>query len=458
MRNKDCKVVQDLLPNYIEKLTSEETNKFIEEHLQECPECKAMLESMKAEIKINTAKQDDREVEYIKKFNVKFKKVEYKLFVLIYTIIAILIVGTLGFFGRKYIIFQDIAKKVGTYINSDNVYIKKYDYLGDDIYIYEYWIQDDNIRELRTFLNYDIENCYTYGFSIKDGKLYENGENSSKIDVGSGRGNIEGALSEFILIQDLLSNPLSIISLSLNTTVLNGKQCYQVRFNNVERTYYIEKETGLIIRVECVSYNYPEEKQSKCCVSDYTYEFNIVTNEDLDKSRDEKEKTESITKTAKLGENANIIDGNLNIEISNLAYDEAKDEFITDIKFSTIDNKGLSSYIVYDYIIYDANCKIVASSIPIGMTPEKRAIAERFAIKNYNSTNYADFMSNMIGVAEQRTNMSEDGIVHQTLTVPNLDQKLNLENLNVLITNIKYKNKGEPETIEPEKDYIFTFN
>ena len=74
MRNKDCKVVLDLLPNYIEKLTSEETNKFIEEHLQECPECKAMLESMKAEIKINTAKQDDREVEYIKKFNVKFKK------------------------------------------------------------------------------------------------------------------------------------------------------------------------------------------------------------------------------------------------------------------------------------------------------------------------------------------------------------------------------------------------
>ena len=110
MRNKDCKVVQDLLPNYIEKLTSEETNKFIEEHLQECPECKAMLESMKAEIKINTAKQDDREVEYIKKFNVKFKKVEYKLFVLIYTIIAILIVGTLGFFGRRYVILKEIGR------------------------------------------------------------------------------------------------------------------------------------------------------------------------------------------------------------------------------------------------------------------------------------------------------------------------------------------------------------
>ena len=34
--NKDCKIVQDLLPNYIEKLTNEETNKYIEEHLNEC--------------------------------------------------------------------------------------------------------------------------------------------------------------------------------------------------------------------------------------------------------------------------------------------------------------------------------------------------------------------------------------------------------------------------------------
>ena len=27
---KNCKIVQDLLPNYIEKLTNDETNKFVE--------------------------------------------------------------------------------------------------------------------------------------------------------------------------------------------------------------------------------------------------------------------------------------------------------------------------------------------------------------------------------------------------------------------------------------------
>ena len=33
---KDCKVVQDLLPNYMENLTSKETNQYVETHLQEC--------------------------------------------------------------------------------------------------------------------------------------------------------------------------------------------------------------------------------------------------------------------------------------------------------------------------------------------------------------------------------------------------------------------------------------
>lgn len=32
--NNKCKIVQDLLPNYIEKLTSNETSEFINEHLK----------------------------------------------------------------------------------------------------------------------------------------------------------------------------------------------------------------------------------------------------------------------------------------------------------------------------------------------------------------------------------------------------------------------------------------
>ena len=48
MENKEnCKIVKDLLPSYIDGLTSEETQKYIETHLEECNECKEILENMK---------------------------------------------------------------------------------------------------------------------------------------------------------------------------------------------------------------------------------------------------------------------------------------------------------------------------------------------------------------------------------------------------------------------------
>ena len=45
-----CAVVRDLLPNYIEKLTSDETNLDIEEHLSGCEPCTKVYEEMKAEV------------------------------------------------------------------------------------------------------------------------------------------------------------------------------------------------------------------------------------------------------------------------------------------------------------------------------------------------------------------------------------------------------------------------
>ena len=48
--NKNCKIVQDLLPNYIENLTAQDTNLFVEEHLKECVECKEIYGNMRKEI------------------------------------------------------------------------------------------------------------------------------------------------------------------------------------------------------------------------------------------------------------------------------------------------------------------------------------------------------------------------------------------------------------------------
>lgn len=69
---RDCKIVRDLLPNYIEKLTDEVTNEFIEEHIASCEECRRALHDMNGEVEIEEFDQDE-EINYLKKINTKVK-------------------------------------------------------------------------------------------------------------------------------------------------------------------------------------------------------------------------------------------------------------------------------------------------------------------------------------------------------------------------------------------------
>lgn len=61
-----CNIVQDLLPNYIEGLTSEETNQAVEEHLHTCVECKEIYEQMTADIE-KVEKVPTIELKFLKK-------------------------------------------------------------------------------------------------------------------------------------------------------------------------------------------------------------------------------------------------------------------------------------------------------------------------------------------------------------------------------------------------------
>ena len=95
-RKKNCKIVQDLLPNYIEKLTSKETNQFIEEHLSNCNDCKEILENMKEEPLNNNQNIEHKKVKYLRKYNRKLRVFE------ISSIILLLIILGISIFYWKY--------------------------------------------------------------------------------------------------------------------------------------------------------------------------------------------------------------------------------------------------------------------------------------------------------------------------------------------------------------------
>lgn len=64
-KNIDCHIIQDLLPSYVDGLTSDYTNQVIEEHMKQCESCTQILTRMK-----EPEKQKDstlKEVDYMKK-------------------------------------------------------------------------------------------------------------------------------------------------------------------------------------------------------------------------------------------------------------------------------------------------------------------------------------------------------------------------------------------------------
>jgi hypothetical protein len=53
MKTKQCEVIQDLLPLYIDNVCSEESRRMVSEHLESCDECKSLYDNM-----IESVKQD----------------------------------------------------------------------------------------------------------------------------------------------------------------------------------------------------------------------------------------------------------------------------------------------------------------------------------------------------------------------------------------------------------------
>ena len=56
----DCEVIRDLLPLYADRACSERSRTMVEEHLQECPDCRRMV-SMLLDTRIENELQTERE-------------------------------------------------------------------------------------------------------------------------------------------------------------------------------------------------------------------------------------------------------------------------------------------------------------------------------------------------------------------------------------------------------------
>ena len=69
----NCKVIEDLLPLYIDEVCSDESKRLVEEHLRECDACSAKLNAQEAEITV-----DKEKIEQNLRAKDPFKKIRRK--------------------------------------------------------------------------------------------------------------------------------------------------------------------------------------------------------------------------------------------------------------------------------------------------------------------------------------------------------------------------------------------
>ena len=68
-----CEIIRDLLPSYVDGLTSEESNREITAHVAECAPCKEILEQMQEEMQTKEEKEGQK-INPFRKFNRRMRR------------------------------------------------------------------------------------------------------------------------------------------------------------------------------------------------------------------------------------------------------------------------------------------------------------------------------------------------------------------------------------------------
>ena len=285
--NDDCKIIHDLLPNYIEGLTSIETSEYIQNHLNTCNTCNNIYNEMTMKLESNLEKSAKKEINF-------FKKYKNKLF-LLKLIISIIVLIFIILTVRKMIIISSLSNKAEEIIISNNYHSIEYDYDYGEYRKVEVFKLDDRYKIVMSTIN-DGENENITIFTKE--KLSEtDGINRYLSNIYVIRGDEKIAylnqdfgvlmnLDNILYTENLWSLFINSIQTSITTTKLNGKDCYFIsNFNGINNYYYsgvyIDKESGM--PVSSVSYEYEIEDGTIMyeCPKDFTYEFNTVDNDDF---------------------------------------------------------------------------------------------------------------------------------------------------------------------------------
>lgn len=262
MKNKrECKIIQDLLPSYVEDLLSTETKEYVEKHIQECVECKDILNNMQDTIKENDDRVKQKEVNYLKKFKNKMNVLK--------TILLIVFVVVLLVLGRRIIIVSDLSNKAQDIKqnNLNNYYAKIEGGFAGEYHVTECYYKDGNYK-IRTI-------SYSEEKGREEIVFYKNeNEQIMLTETQEGKFLNKNAFIKEVTPIPYYNDNVEVLCMALAYGVeavnLDDIECYVLKSKTNEQ--YICKETGLMVKhIDRTNNN----------VTDYEYKFGTVEEADI---------------------------------------------------------------------------------------------------------------------------------------------------------------------------------
>ncbi len=105
MKSRDCDIVKDLMPSYVDGICSDAAKEYVEEHAMECDGCRQMLEAYKANV-LSGEKLEQRGMDGLKKIRTNMK---YQNLVCYLVLVFLVYCGVEVFFANHagYAIFDN---------------------------------------------------------------------------------------------------------------------------------------------------------------------------------------------------------------------------------------------------------------------------------------------------------------------------------------------------------------
>lgn len=195
-------------------------------------------------------------------------------------VIVIFVIITL----TKIIILTRMQNKIEQYLDSENYHAKMVSYQGDKILVYETYkknakylatvdiFQKDNTKRAVTYSNGTTNNVY----------IEANGEKVVQLNTQGGI--LAQTIYSDVYTDNFAETLIMALCSSIKSTECNGKDCYYIKnviSSNIVgtgRDVYIDKQTGLLVRTNG---GVTGSDVNVDVINDYSYEFNIVTDNDI---------------------------------------------------------------------------------------------------------------------------------------------------------------------------------